>query len=210
MSFIRGLCIFSTLLIGCGAVESSPKVSPNQAGKDSPLIIKPVSSGVDYPTKGDESLDVGHGDYIYHLRIVHPKVVEGPHFSSPFFWVSEEGEEGFSLPFLTVRSHVGGLSWYSCNWGYFFAEKKGRLRGFFLENGFDNADNGSAGLLLLHDGKESTAWTWRYDRPAAQRRGDYKIADVHNAEKPLPEGIWKRVQAVLDHAAKEADYWPGP
>lgn len=194
--------MFWALLVGCVSVESSPK--------DAPLIIKPCSSGIDYPTKGDEAVDVTHGEHIYHVRIYHPKVVEGPHFSSPFFWLSKRGAEGFSWPILTVRSHVGGLSWYSCNQGYFFAEKKGSLRGFFLENGFDNADNGSSGLLLFHDGEVSTAWKWVYQRPASQRKGKYVIADAHDSKKALPAAIWKRLQTLLDHAEKEADFWPGP
>lgn len=83
--------------------------------------IEKVSSGVDYPTKGNEAIDVRFSDRIFHVRIFHPKVIEGPHFSTPFFWTSVPEEPNGFDGYLTLATHFGGLSWHSIN-GYFFAE----------------------------------------------------------------------------------------
>ena len=152
--------------------------------------IEKCKSGIDYPTKGDESVDVKYKNHVFHVRIYHPKVVEGPHFSTPFFWISERGKKNSYDNFATLRPHIGGLSWHSIN-GYFFAEKEGALRGFFLEDGFDNADNGSSGLLFLHENGESFAWRWFYTKQANQKKGRYEITDANNAKKDAPVTLLK-------------------
>jgi hypothetical protein len=171
--------------------------------------IEKCDSGIDYPTDGNESVDVKHGNHSFHVRIYHPKVIEGPHFSSPFFWISDQDDGLDFESFITVRSHVGGLSWHSAD-GYFFAEKEGALRGFFLEDGFDNADNGSSGLLFLRDKGQSSAWRWSYVRPASEKKGHYEITDANDTTKILPDALLKRIAPILDHAEHEAGAWPGP
>lgn len=171
--------------------------------------IEKCSSGVDYPTKGDEAVNVEHGDRVFHVRIYHPKVVEGPHFSTPFFWGSERGKKDSYNDIMAVRPHVGGLSWHSIN-GYFFAEKDGTLKGFFLEDGFDNADNGSSGLLFLRDNGKSSAWRWSYVRSAAEKKGRYEVVDANNSKKAAPAALLRRLFPILDHAEVQADFWPGP
>lgn len=148
------------------------------------------------------------------MKILHPEVMDGPHFSTPFFWVSKEGKAN-KLPdklpddILTLKTHIGGLSWHSIN-GYFLAENEGPLRGFFLEDGFDNADNGSSGLIFLYDGKESTAWSWNYERDPKESKGSYRIASADQLAKPLPSHLLKTLAPLLNLAEKEADGWPGP
>jgi hypothetical protein len=171
--------------------------------------IEKCTSGIDYPTKGDESVDVKHGGHTFHVRIYHPKVVEGPHFSSPFFWISSRDKGLVYESIVTVRSHVGGLSWHSAN-GYFFAAKERELRGFFLEDGFDNADNGSSGLIFLSDEGKTSAWRWSYIRPASEKKGRYVIVDANETNKAAPASLLKQIAPVLDHAEVEADFWPGP
>jgi len=171
--------------------------------------IEKCTSGIDYPTKGDESVDVKYGDHVFHVRIYHPIVVEDLYFSTPLFWISKQKYGLVYKSFVTVRSHVGVLSWHSIN-GYFFAAKHGTLRGFFLEDGFDNWDNGSSGLLFLHDDGKSSAWRWRYVRPASQKKGHYKIVDANNAKKAAPATLLKKIAPILDYAEVQADFWPGP
>jgi hypothetical protein len=175
------------------------------------LHVQKCHSAIGYPTEGDESLDVKYAGLEYHLRILHPKVVGGPHFSTPFFWISKAGEIEGDLPdgIVTLKTHIGGLSWHAIR-GYFFAENEGALRGFFLEDGFDNADNGSSGLIFLFDGKESTAWRWNYDRDSSKSKGSYRIASADGLANPLPRHLLKALAPLLNLAEKEADAWPGP
>jgi hypothetical protein len=175
------------------------------------LHIQKCHSGIDYPTKGDESVNVSYKGVTYHLKILHPKVMEGPHFSTPFFWISKGDEIQGHLPngILTLKTHIGGLNWHSIR-GYFFAENEGSLRGFFLEDGFDNADNGSSGLIFINDGKDSIAWRWIYDRDPNKSKGSYRIVSADELAKPLPPHLLKVLAPLLDLAEKEADAWPGP
>ncbi len=180
-------------------------------GEDqSPLHIQKCSSGKDYPTKGDESVRVDYGKHSYHVSILHPKVLKGPHFSTPFFWVSERGKKHDFVSLITVRSHIGGLSWHSANLGsYFFAEKKGNLRGFFLEDGFDNADDGSSGLIFLHDGKDAVVWRWTNGGRRKKVKGVYRIFSCDDANTPAPASLIKKLALILEHAEEEAGGWPG-
>lgn len=190
---------------------TSALVLGEKAGIDNPFHIQKCSSGKDYPTKGDESVSVDYKKHSYHVRILHPKVIKGPHFSTPFFWVSERGKKNdfSSLP-ITVRTHIGGLSWHSANFGsYFFAEKNGALRGFFLEDGFDNADNGSSGLMFLHDGKDAAVWRWTNDGRRKKVKSVYRIFSCDDAKKPAPASLIKKLAPLLDFAEEEAGGWPG-
>lgn len=188
--------IAAALLLGASVV-SAEDPAPQSA-----LFIKKCDSGIDYPDKGDESLDTTHGGKIYHVRIFHPEVAVGPHFSSPFFWVSEKDQENSMRDFVSVKSHIGGLSWHRIG-GYFFAEKEGNLAGYFLQDGFDNADAGSSGLVLLHDGKESQAWRWIY------QRGEFQVTDANDETKTASENMLRRIAEVMNHAKEQADGWPG-
>ena len=171
--------------------------------------IEKCSSGIDYPTKGDESVDVEYEGRKYHVRIYHPHVVDGPHFSTPFFWISGKDQKAEYQSLLSVRSLIAGLGWHSID-GYFFAELDGELRGFFLEDGFDNADNGSSGLIFLHDGGKSSAWKWSYIREARQNEGQYEITDANDPKKAVPEALLRRIASVIEYAAVQAEFWPGP
>ena len=175
------------------------------------LHIEKCNSGVDYPTKGDESVDVRYGDHIYHLRIYHPKAAgeSGPHFSTPIFWTSKHGDKHSAGHFLVLKTHLGGLSWHSIR-GYFFAEKAGKLRGYFIEDGFDNADNGSSGLILLQDDGGESAWSWTYVRDPKKTKGTYRITSAEDPKQKAPEALLRRISEVLNLAEKEADAWPGP
>jgi len=197
------------LIILGAALLLNLSLNAESSKDENPLHIEKCSSGIHYPTKGDESLDLKYKDHVYHLRIYHPKVVEGPHFSTPFFWASDAKEKKTYHTVVTLPSHIGGLSWYSIN-GYFFAEKNGKLRGFFLENGFDNADNGSTGLIFLHDGATPTAWRWIYDRDPNKEKGTYRVVSTDKSENPAPKELISKISAVMNLAEKEANAWPGP
>lgn len=193
------------ILTGAFACQLPAEPSAPQGG----LHIQKCESGVDDPAKGDESVKVTYGERIYHVRVLHPRVVEGPHFSTPFFWVSDKAGENYFESLLALRPHIGGLSWHSGN-GYFFAEKNGPLRGFFLEDGFDNWDDRSSGLIFVHDGKHSTAWRWEYDdQPDGKKRG-YHITSADDLAKPAPKELIQALTPVLELAEKEAGGWPGP
>lgn len=176
---------------------------------DEGFHIRKCSSGVEYPTDGDESVDVEYGGRGYHVRILHPKLAPGPHFSTPVFWVSQSGETDFERQFISLPTSVGGLTWNSIN-GYFFAEENDGLRGFFLEDGFENSDFGSAGLLFLFDGNKCSAWKWSYLRQAGQTKGMFQITDAADPAKPAPDELFKQLGSVLKHAETQADAWPGP
>ncbi len=173
--------------------------------------IQKCSSEVDYPDKGDESLNVEYAGSTYRVRIAHPKIAPvETHVSCPFFWV--EGKVGLDSfeQIVTVRTFIHPLSWHSACWAYFFAEKHGQLRGFFLENGCDNADNGSSGLLFLQDGKTVSAWHWMYHRDPEKPKGHYEINAAEEAGKVMPKELMKRILPMLERAEKDADAWPGP
>lgn len=191
------------------AIMSIGSLYGQTPSEKTPFHIQPCNSGIDYPTKGDESVNVNYGKLTYHVRIYHPEVIKGPHFSTPFFWVSSQEGETFYDSLISVRSHMEAMSWYSIH-GYFFAEKKGTLRGFFLEDGVDNADNGASGLLFLYDGKKSTAWRWGYDRDPHKKKGSYHIISADALKKPAPADLIKKLAPILNHAEKQADAWPGP
>lgn len=171
--------------------------------------IQKCSSGVEYPTEGDESIDIEYGDRGHHVRILHPRFFTGPHFSSPFFWVSKSGEVESRNQFIAVRTVTGGLTWNSIN-GYFFAENKGSLRGFFLEDGCENADFGSSGLLFLFDGDKCSAWKWSYLRQAEEKKGTFHVTEADDPTKPAPSELLKQLSQVFEHAEAQADAWPGP
>ena len=179
--------------------------------------IEECSSGIDYPTKGDEWLKVTRGKFDYHLHISHPQVIDGPHFSVPFFWVSPKGKfrdfEWNSL--VSTKPHVGGVSWHSaCNEAYFFSEDLNGgevgFRGFFLVDGQDNMDWGASGLLFVYDGKVSTVWRWEYARDPKKKKGVYSFHQSGNEEVKPPEDMMKRISPVFKHAETEAEAWPGP
>lgn len=171
--------------------------------------IQNCSSGVEYPTEGDESIDIDYGDRGFHVRILHPGFFAGPHFSSPVFWVSKSGEVESPNHFVAVRTTAGGLTWNSIN-GYFFAGKKGTLRGFFLEDGRENADFGSSGLLFLFDGAQSSAWKWSYMRRAEEKKGTFRVTEADDPAKPAPDELLEQLSQVFEHAEAQADAWPGP
>jgi hypothetical protein len=194
--------LVSSILMTC--LISSPIVKGEEG-----FHIQKCSSGVEYPTKGDEAVNVEYGDSGYHVRILHPNLAPGPHFSTPVFWVSRGGETDFERQFIAVPTSVGGLTWNSIN-GYFFAEKQGGLRGFFLEDGFENSDFGSSGLLFLCDGDECSAWKWSYLRNAGEKKGRFQVTNAADPSKLAPDKILKRLGTVLKYAETEADAWPGP
>jgi hypothetical protein len=197
----------------CGVIAEAigePTFEDKVSKDKSDLHIQKCNSGIDDPTEGDESASVSYAGSAYHVKILHPKVMDGPHFSTPFFWVIRKGKENH-LPedILTLKTHIGGLSWHSVK-GYFFAEKEGSLGGFFLEDGFDNADNGSSGLIFVNDGKASSGWSWSYRRDAKESKGSYRIASADPWAQPMPPHLLKALAPVLKFAEKEANAWPGP
>ena len=197
----------------CGVIKEAigePTFEDKVSKEESDLHIQKFNSGIDDPTEGDESTSVSYEESDYHVKILHPKVMDGPHFSTPFFWVSRKGKENH-LPkdILTLKTHIGGLSWHSIE-GYFFAEKEGSLGGFFLEDGFDNADNGSSGLIFVNDGKASSGWSWSYRRDTKETKGSYRIASADPWAQPMPPHLLKALAPVLKLAEKEANAWPGP
>jgi len=197
----------------CGVIAEAigePTFEDKFSNEKSDLHIQKCNSGIDDPTKGDESASASYAGSTYHVKILHPKVMEGPHFSTPFFWVSRKGKENH-LPkdIITLETHIGGLSWHSVK-GYFFAEKDGTLGGFFLEDGFDNADNGSSGLIFVDDGKASSGWSWSYRRDTKESKGSYRITSADPWAKPMPPHLLKALAPVLKLAEKEANAWPGP
>lgn len=207
----------SCTLLLCSSILASHPLHAKPEEEDKPLLIRECSSGVDYPDKGDETLAIDHGDLTFHVKILHPKIVEGPHFSTPFFWVSKQGaaEEGFDRDaFVTLMTDVGAVNWNSANHGYFFAEKKPEggkaLRGFLLENGYDNADSGCHGLLFLFDGERASAWNWSYHRQEADKGPVFRVTGPDRADEALPEAIFRRISPVLEHAKEEASGWTGP
>jgi hypothetical protein len=183
-----------------------PSLPSNASGL---LHIEKCSSGIEYPDKGDESVDVVYNSKIYHLRIFHPRSPKSAHFSSPFFWVSEQNIENSEQDYLSIRSHIGVLGWHSIR-GYFFAEKKRAIRGYFIQDGFDNADWGSSGLLFLHDGKSSRVWRWVYERSPGKKKGKYDIFSMGQKHKKAPVDVVDRIKDVLALAENEANAWPGP
>jgi hypothetical protein len=84
------------------------------------------------------------------------------------------------------------------------------LGGFFLEDGFDNADNGSLGLILVNDGKASSGWSWSYRKDAKESKGSYRITSADPWAQPMPPHLLKALAPVLWLAEKEANAWPGP
>ena len=184
-----------------------------QVSGNNNFLIKKIESGLGYPTEGDERLKEVYGNHAYNVVILHPKIIKGPHFSVPYFWVNPEGDEqNFDYhSLISLKPHMGVLSWYSANRGYFFAEadkdQKGPVRGFFLEDGFDNWDNGSSGLIFMHDGKASNAWRWVYIRDAKKKKGSYKITSTDQADQIMPNDLIKRIAPILDHAEIQADAW---
>jgi hypothetical protein len=115
---------------------------------------------------------------------------------------------------ISPPSHVGALTWHSANTAYFFAEEsKGGANpfaGFFLQDGWDNADWGASGLLFVYDGNEVSAWNWGYSRQPEEKRGRYMITNVMDKSKPAPDSLIERLTPILDRAERDADSWPGP
>ncbi|MBU1219041.1 hypothetical protein KKF34_14960 [Myxococcota bacterium] len=124
------------------------------------LYFERCSSFVEYPDR-DEAVDFAFKKDVFHVRIYHPVSLYGPHFSSPFFWVSTDKHAAFNH-FVSAPSHVGALKWHSIK-GYFFSLKDDIFSGFFLEDGFDNWNSGSSGLIFIYNGKESSSWYWEFD-----------------------------------------------
>lgn len=183
--------------------------------KDGPLLIQECSSGIDYPDKGDEKLAVDHGGLTFHVKILHPDILgNGMHFSTPFFWVSGKEAEVQWPPVVTVKTHVDGLSWNSAQRAYFFAEKEAKdgkgLRGFLLENGYDNWDSGCQGLLFLYDGENKTAWSWSHGFKEPGQKFQFRVFAADDPKKAMPEDLSKRITQVLLHAEKKAGGWTGP
>lgn len=186
---------------------------------ESALLIQEHSSKIDYPSQGDESLDIAHRGRIYRARVLHPEVVAGPHFSTALFWVGKEGEEPFSGigGMVSVPTRAQGLSWHSLNKSYFFSEKQGEpestpksLSGLLTIDGWDNADWGAGGLLYLYDGEICSVWAWTYTREPDEAKGSYQFCSVNDATQPLPGDWEKRLSPLLEKAEIAADYWPGP
>lgn len=186
------------------------------------LILKEYSSQIDYPTKGDESLDIIYQGRIYHARVLHPEIVPGPHFSTALFWVGTEGEMPTSGigGLVSAPTQGQGLNWHSLNWVSFFSESQGKpeeggksdeiLSGFLAVDGQDNADWGASGLLYLYDGKACTLWSWIYSREPEEAKGVYTIVSANDPAKALPANWRKRLSPLLEKAEVAADYWPGP
>ncbi len=200
---------FKTILSAFALLVANPLCAAEEK-KPSTLEINKVSSGIAYPTKGDESLKIKHGELTYHAKVLHPKVLDGPHFSTPFFWATKKGEFNVFEGLVTWKTHIGGLDWLSLNNGYFFTEKKGKLRGFFFEDGFDNYDNGSSGLIVIFKDQLPIVWKWEYDRDPNKPKGHYIITDINDPKKAAPAALFKQLDEVLKLAEKEADAWPGP
>jgi hypothetical protein len=199
--------------VSCGLIEQTIGELTHEdkdSDENTTLHIQKVQSGIDHPTKGNESVEVNYSGSTYHMKILHPKVIDGPHFSTPFFWTSRNGDIR-SIPedIVTFQTHIGGLSWHSIR-GYFFAENEGSLRGFFVEDGFDNADNGSSGLIFVQDGKKSSGWIWIYERDSNESKGSYRITSADRRTESMPPPLLKALAPVLNLAEKEADAWPGP
>ena len=218
--------VFAVLgvLVGCATPDADlsleAETSERVEKKVGNFRVIACSSGVDYPDQGDEALDIAYEGKMYHARVLHPEVVPGPHFSAAMFWVSEipsgrkSENEAFDFPsFLALRLVAAGLGWDSLYHVLFFAEEgreEGALRGFFCESGYDNADWGQSGLIFLHDGKRSSAYTWSYKRTPQQRRGTYELRERNDSNAPVSAALRKRLDPLLKHAEEAADGWPGP
>lgn len=195
---------------------------PNDKKALSPLFLKEYRSQTSYPTQGDEALDITRGGRVYRLRVLHPQVVDGPHFSTALFWVGKDGDEPTSGigGMVSSLTRAEGLSWHSLDQAIFFSETQGSaqadgkgehgLSGVLAIDGWDNADWGAGGLLYLYDGARCTLWKWTYTREPEEAKGTYQIVALQDATKPLPAEWQKRLNPVLERAEVAADYWPGP
>ena len=175
-----------------------------------------MDSGVDHPDKGDESVLIISGKNTYRLKVLHPKVINGPHFSVPFFWVGfkDKGNDFNWNSLVSKESFASGLTWHSAS-GYFFEEsekKKNVLRysGFLTIDGQDNADWGATGLLFLYDTKKSSIWKWTYTRSPEKSKGHFKLESARIGQKGDVKAIRKRLSSLFEYAEKQADAWPGP
>jgi len=199
---MQSLNIAIALIFGFASLGFGADLAPK-----STLFIQKCNSGIDYPTKGDESVKVEYEGLTYHMKVLHPKVTEGPHYSTPFFWISKGNETVWGKDTLTLKTHIGGLYWLRIK-GYFFAEKEGSLRGFFLQNGVDNAQNGMEGLIYVYDEKDKfKAWDWSYDIAPNESKGTYQITSADGLGNPAPPHFLKALAPLLDIAEKEADGW---
>ncbi|SHI49830.1 hypothetical protein SAMN02745181_0259 [Rubritalea squalenifaciens DSM 18772] len=173
--------------------------------------IESLKSGISYPTEGDEEITIKRENIHYRALVLHPKIIEGLHVSVSFFVVND-GEHFKAI--ATAPSHLDVLSWHSLNQAYFFSAQDDEggaiLSGFFLEDGHDNADNGSAGLIFLYQSRKATAWRWHYVRDPQLSKGKFFITEASDRDKSIPNNLIEQLTPILKHAEKEADSWPGP
>ena len=171
------------------------------------VVITPVGTTDHYPEQGDEYISVKYEEKEYHLKVLHPKVLPGPHYSAPFMWISHDGGEIDYASLYAGRAHVGGFSWMS-TCGYFFVLDE--IVGFLTIDGRDTAEWGAMGCLYYYERGEPFTLRWSYSRDPEKERGKYTLFENVATGEKASRRVRKMLKPVLERAERDAGAWPGP